>query len=117
MGWLVYQCMSLTLAPKVLEFFYLDKTCRCHPPPVSDAVAVVEDAQHNAAVVIEDVPFVPQEERVQVETLNEHFYRIKIFYGFKDEPNVPRALMQGGIFPLRHYRTGRRHAPSDHQLP
>jgi KUP system potassium uptake protein len=44
--------------------------------------------------VIEDVPFVPQEERISVETLNAHFYRIKIFYGFKDEPNVPKALTQ-----------------------
>ncbi|MFH4193023.1 potassium transporter Kup, partial [Acinetobacter baumannii] len=24
----------------------------------------------------------------------EHFFRIKIFYGFKDEMNVPKALMQ-----------------------
>lgn len=65
--------------------------------------AMLHNIKHNkvlhernilVTVVIEDVPFVPQEERVQVETLNEHFYRIKIFYGFKDEPNVPRALMQ-----------------------
>lgn len=45
-------------------------------------------------VVIEDVPFVAPEERITTETLAEHFFRIKIFYGFKDEMNVPKALMQ-----------------------
>ncbi|EXB35600.1 MULTISPECIES: potassium transporter Kup [Acinetobacter] len=65
--------------------------------------AMLHNIKHNkvlhernilVTVVIEDVPFVPQEERISVETLNEHFYRIKIFYGFKDEPNVPKALIQ-----------------------
>lgn len=45
-------------------------------------------------VVVEDVPFVDQQQRISVETLDEHFYRIKIFYGFKDEPDVPQALVQ-----------------------
>lgn len=45
-------------------------------------------------VVVEDVPFVAQQQRISVETLDEHFYRIKIFYGFKDEPDVPQALVQ-----------------------
>ncbi|USA53903.1 potassium transporter Kup [Acinetobacter sp. C32I] len=65
--------------------------------------AMLHNIKHNkvlhernilATVVIEDVPFVPQEERIHVETLDQQFYRIKIFYGFKDEPNVPRALAQ-----------------------
>ena len=65
--------------------------------------AMLHNIKHNkvlhernilVTVVIEDVPFVPQEERISVETLNAHFYRIKIFYGFKDEPNVPKALTQ-----------------------
>lgn len=65
--------------------------------------AMLHNIKHNkvlhernilVTVVIEDVPFVPQEERVSVETLDGAFYRIKIFYGFKDEPNVPRALVQ-----------------------
>ncbi|WP_151708409.1 potassium transporter Kup [Acinetobacter brisouii] len=45
-------------------------------------------------VMVQDVPYVTQEERIQVETLNERFYRMQLFYGFKDEPNVPRDLKQ-----------------------
>ncbi|MDC5483072.1 potassium transporter Kup [Acinetobacter baumannii] len=65
--------------------------------------AMLHNIKHNkvlhqrnilVTVVIEDVPFVTPEERITTETLAEHFFRIKIFYGFKDEMNVPKALMQ-----------------------
>ncbi|HFV9278394.1 TPA: potassium transporter Kup [Acinetobacter baumannii] len=65
--------------------------------------AMLHNIKHNkvlhqrnilVTVVIEDVPFVAAEERITTETLAEHFFRIKIFYGFKDEMNVPKALMQ-----------------------
>ncbi|RSQ28425.1 potassium transporter Kup [Acinetobacter baumannii] len=65
--------------------------------------AMLHNIKHNkvlhqrnilVTVVIEDVPFVAPEERITTETLAEHFFRIKIFYGFKDEMNVPKALMQ-----------------------
>ena len=65
--------------------------------------AMLHNIKHNkvlhqrnilVTVVIEDVPFVAAEERISTETLAEHFFRIKIFYGFKDEMNVPKALMQ-----------------------
>ena len=65
--------------------------------------AMLHNIKHNkvlhqrnilVTVVIEDVPFVAPEERITTEALAEHFYRIKIFYGFKDEMNVPKALMQ-----------------------
>lgn len=65
--------------------------------------AMLHNIKHNkvlhqrnilVTVVIEDVPFVAPEERITTETLAEHFLRIKIFYGFKDEMNVPKALMQ-----------------------
>ncbi|MDC4996105.1 potassium transporter Kup [Acinetobacter baumannii] len=65
--------------------------------------AMLHNIKHNkvlhqrnilVTVVIEDVPFVASEERITTETLAEHFFRIKIFYGFKDEMNVPKALMQ-----------------------
>ncbi|WP_336167286.1 potassium transporter Kup [Acinetobacter sp. 161(2023)] len=65
--------------------------------------AMLHNIKHNkvlhqrnilVTVVIEDVPFVAAEERISTEALAEHFYRIKIFYGFKDEMNVPKALMQ-----------------------
>ncbi|NUF83033.1 potassium transporter Kup [Acinetobacter seifertii] len=65
--------------------------------------AMLHNIKHNkvlhqrnilVTVVIEDVPFVAPEERITTEALAEHFYRIKIFYGFKDEMNVPKALMK-----------------------
>ncbi|MDA3558940.1 MULTISPECIES: potassium transporter Kup [Acinetobacter] len=65
--------------------------------------AMLHNIKHNkvlhqrnilVTVVIEDVPYVEPEERISTETLAEHFFRIKIFYGFKDEMNVPKALMQ-----------------------
>ncbi|MGQ0787271.1 potassium transporter Kup [Acinetobacter baumannii] len=65
--------------------------------------AMLHNIKHNkvlhqrnilVTVVIEDVPFVAPEERITTETLAEHFFRTKIFYGFKDEMNVPKALMQ-----------------------
>ncbi|KHN68050.1 potassium transporter Kup [Acinetobacter calcoaceticus] len=65
--------------------------------------AMLHNIKHNkvlhqrnilVTVVIEDVPFVAPEDRISTETLAEHFFRIKIFYGFKDEMNVPKALMQ-----------------------
>ena len=41
-----------------------------------------------------DVPFVPANERVEVEKLDDRFYRVTMFYGFKDQPNIPVALAQ-----------------------
>lgn len=65
--------------------------------------AMLHNIKHNkvlhqrnilVTVVIEDVPYIEPEDRISTETLAEHFFRIKIFYGFKDEMNVPKALMQ-----------------------
>jgi KUP system potassium uptake protein len=39
-----------------------------------------------------DIPHVPDEERIEVHPLGSEFYRMVIHYGFKDEPDVPRAL-------------------------
>lgn len=43
-------------------------------------------------VQIEDVPFVPEEDRVEVRALKENFWTVLIRYGFKEEPNIPAAL-------------------------
>lgn len=43
-------------------------------------------------VKIQDVPYVPAQERFHVESMNQHFYRVELFYGFKDEMNIPHAL-------------------------
>lgn len=43
-------------------------------------------------VLTRDVPYVPSIERVRVEKMEERFYRIFVYYGFKDQPNIPSAL-------------------------
>jgi KUP system potassium uptake protein len=43
-------------------------------------------------VLTEDVPWVPVGERVQVEDLGGSFYRVVVRYGFKNAPNIPKAL-------------------------
>jgi KUP system potassium uptake protein len=42
----------------------------------------------------EDVPFVADSERIEVEELGGNFYRVVAHYGFKEDPNVPQALNQ-----------------------
>ena len=39
-----------------------------------------------------DIPHVPDEERIEVQSLGTDFYRLVVRYGFKDDPDVPRAL-------------------------
>ncbi len=43
-------------------------------------------------VKIQDVPYVEESNRFHVETMNQHFYRLELYYGFKDEMNIPQAL-------------------------
>jgi KUP system potassium uptake protein len=40
----------------------------------------------------EDIPHVPDSQRVEVKPLSNDFYRLTVHYGFKDEPDLPRAL-------------------------
>ena len=39
-----------------------------------------------------DVPHVPHSQRVVVESLNAQFYKVKVFFGFMDEPELPETL-------------------------
>jgi len=43
-------------------------------------------------VMMEDVPHVPEIDRVEVEKLPEGFYRVVVRYGFKDEPDIPYVM-------------------------
>ncbi len=43
-------------------------------------------------VVFHDVPWVPFAERLQVESLVPGFWKVKINYGFKNTPDIPKAL-------------------------
>ncbi len=44
------------------------------------------------SVIISDVPYVGDSQRVVVEQMANSFWRIKIFYGFKDDIDLPHAL-------------------------
>ncbi|MBK8016234.1 MAG: potassium transporter Kup [Betaproteobacteria bacterium] len=43
-------------------------------------------------VITEDVPFVPESQRLEGASLGHDFYRLTVRYGFKDEPDLPAAL-------------------------
>jgi len=43
-------------------------------------------------VVTKEIPFVAEDERIEIETLGCEFYRMLANYGFKDEPDVPDLL-------------------------
>lgn len=46
-------------------------------------------------VITDEVPHVPDEERIEVTALSGDFFRVVVKYGFKDEPDVPAALELG----------------------
>ena len=43
-------------------------------------------------VVTADVPYVPENQRVDISAVGHEFYRMNVHFGFKDEPDLPRAL-------------------------
>jgi KUP system potassium uptake protein len=43
-------------------------------------------------VVFDEVPFVPDSERLQIQSLGDRFWRVSIRYGFMDKTDVPQAL-------------------------
>lgn len=65
--------------------------------------AMLHNIKHNkvlhernvmVTVYTQDIPYVAEADRLKVEKLDEHFYRIYVYYGFKDQPNIPVALEQ-----------------------
>jgi KUP system potassium uptake protein len=52
-------------------------------------------------VMTEDVPHVPEEQRLEIDKLGKGFHTIRLHYGFMDEPNVLRALAQCRVGGLR----------------
>jgi len=43
-------------------------------------------------VVFHDVPWIPFEDRVKVQPLVSGFWRVEVHYGFKNNPDIPKAL-------------------------
>jgi KUP system potassium uptake protein len=53
---------------------------------------VLHDTVILLTVRIKDEPWVGDNERIATESLGNDFYRVTIYYGFKDEPDIPLAL-------------------------
>ena len=81
-----------------------------HPDTVPQAM--LHNLKHNQVlhekniiltVVFNEIPFVPDAERLQVQALGERFWRVTVRYGFMDHPDVPLALqgcaVQGLVIP------------------
>jgi KUP system potassium uptake protein len=58
-------------------------------------------------VVFHDVPWVAPGERVVVETLAPGFWKVRVHYGFKDTPDIPKALAscQSEELPINLFET------------
>jgi KUP system potassium uptake protein len=63
--------------------------------------ALLHNLKHNGVlheqnviltVVFHDVPWIPYAQRVEVTRLSKMFWRVVVNYGFKNSPDVPRAL-------------------------
>lgn len=55
---------------------------------------ILHDKNMLVTVQVSDIPYVQDELRYEFEVLEKDFYRIKINYGFKEQPNVPMVLEQ-----------------------
>jgi KUP system potassium uptake protein len=63
--------------------------------------ALLHNLKHNKVVherivlltlVVEDVPYIEDNDRVRVQDLGSNFFRVVAQYGFKEDPNVPKIL-------------------------
>jgi KUP system potassium uptake protein len=53
---------------------------------------VLHDVVVFVTVKTQQVPYVPDQRRVEVENFGSGLYRMKIYYGFMQDPDIPRAL-------------------------
>jgi KUP system potassium uptake protein len=63
--------------------------------------ALLHNLEHNKVlhdrvvfltVKTKQIPFVALEDRVEFETLGNGFHRLKVYYGFMEDPNIPKVL-------------------------
>ena len=47
-------------------------------------------------IISPDIPYVPVDERYEIKPLGGDFFQIKAFYGFSEDPDVPRLLEECG---------------------
>jgi KUP system potassium uptake protein len=102
------------LAPGAIPMEPFIQSVTAHPPTrvpgtavfltaASEGVphALLHNLNHNKVlherivlltVETRDIPHVADEDRVEISSLGTDFYRMVVHYGFKDDPDVPRAL-------------------------
>ena len=68
---------------------------------------VLHDTVLLLTVTTSDVPYVPEDQRSEVEEIGQGFYRVALRYGFMEEPDVPAALtaVTAGGAPIEINRT------------
>jgi KUP system potassium uptake protein len=73
--------------------------------PDSVPHALLHNLKHNKVlhervvfltIVMRDIPYVPDDERIEIAPLGCDFYRFLAHYGFKDEPDIPSLLEAAG---------------------
>jgi len=69
--------------------------------PEFTPTALLHNLKHNKilhennvilTIITADTPRVPEEERVQITPLSQHFSRVSLKFGYMEQPNVPKAL-------------------------
>jgi KUP system potassium uptake protein len=57
---------------------------------------VLHEREVFLTIVTRDIPYVPDNERVEIRSLGGDFYRFAAYYGFKEDPAVPELLEDAG---------------------
>ena len=79
---------------------FMNSTLDIAPP------ALVHNVKHNKVlhdkvilmtVCVREVPHIPRDERFTLTPVTEGIYKMQLFYGFMDSPNVPMVLMRAQI--------------------
>ncbi|MBX3010342.1 MAG: potassium transporter Kup [Caldilineaceae bacterium] len=92
---------KLAHVPGTAIFMYSD--------PESTPPALLHNIKHNKviheqvvllSVETEEIPRVSKKDRMQVQQLENGFYRVILHYGFMEDPNVPRDLAQARRYGL-----------------
>lgn len=97
--------LSLEAFVEGLDARAMHRAARTAVYPVADPVTVPQALLHNLrhnqvlherniilTVRFREVPWVPMDRRVEVESLGSGFWRVTVNYGFMNTPDVPRAL-------------------------
>ena len=53
-------------------------------------------------VNVEEVPHIPESDRIEVHQLPQGFYQVIVRYGFKDDPDIPLALSMCGAYGIKY---------------